>query len=228
MAMHDTKRSAFSRWFPVVCIAIAATVSVSRSAILAIVVSMGVLVVLMRPVQRVKALMAMPLAVAIVLVTAHGLIRTLLSFFQAGTSDPSIAHRVNNYPLVARLVAEAPWFGQGGSTYIPENGLYILDNQYLTTAIELGLVGVAVLLFYFIWPAIAALVARKRTDDPEVRDLCAALAGAALAAAVCSATFDSLSFPMFVNVQALVLGLIGAVWLIVDREREADQGMVRL
>ena len=60
------------------------------------------------------------------------------------------------------------------------------------------------------------LVARKRTADQELRDLAAALAGGALAAAVASATFDSLSFPMFVNVQALIFGLIGAVWLIVE------------
>ena len=79
-----------------------------------------------------------------------------------------------------------------------------------------------------LWPAIAALVARKRTADPELRDLAAALAGAALAAVVCSATFDSLSFPMFVNVQALVLGLIGAVWLVVDGERKAAQDVAGL
>ena len=103
-----------------------------------------------------------------------------------------------------------------------------MDNEYLTIAIELGLVGVAVLLFYFLWPVIAALVARKRTADPELRDLSTALAGAALAAAAGSATFDSLSFPMFVNVQALVLGLIGAVWLIVDSEREAAQNLPSL
>jgi hypothetical protein len=42
--------------------------------------------------------------------------------------------------------------------------------------------------------------------------LCAALAGAALAAAVCSLTFDSLSYPMFVGVYALIIGLIGAGW----------------
>ena len=75
------------------------------------------------------------------------------------------------------------------------------------------------------WPAIAALVARKRAADQELRDLAGALAGGALAAAVASATFDSLSFPMFVNVQALILGLIGAVWLIVKSERKSVQDL---
>ena len=49
--------------------------------------------------------------------------------------------------------------------------------------------------------------------------LSAALAGGALAAAACSFTFDSLSFPMFTCVYALVLGLIGTVWQLAARER---------
>jgi putative inorganic carbon (hco3(-)) transporter len=44
------------------------------------------------------------------------------------------------------------------------------------------------------------------------------LAGAALAAALCSLTFDSLSFPMFANVHALVIGLVGAGWLLAARD----------
>ena len=95
--------------------------------------------------------------------------------------------------------------------------MYILDNQYLKTAIELGLVGVVVLAAYFLIPFIAALVARRRSSDPELRLLCAALAGAALAAGACSVTFDSLSFAMFSNVYALVIGLIGACWRLAPR-----------
>ena len=72
--------------------------------------------------------------------------------------------------------------------------------------------GVIALAAYFLVPVIVALVARRRSGDPELRLLCAALAGAALAAALCSLTFDSLSFPMFANVHALVIGLVGAGW----------------
>jgi O-antigen ligase len=124
---------------------------------------------------------------------------------------------VSDYPLVERFVQEAPWFGRGGGTYIPDNVLDVLDNQYLKTAIELGLVGVLALAAFFLVPMIAALVSRRRSSDPELRLLCAALAGAALAAAVSSLTFDSLSYPMFANVHALVIGLIGAGWRLAGR-----------
>ena len=88
-------------------------------------------------------------------------------------------------------------------------------------AIELGLIGVVVLAAFFLVPLISALVARRRSSDPELRLLCAALAGAALAAGVCSLTFDSLSFPMFTNVHALVIGLIGACWRLAGASNES-------
>ena len=129
--------------------------------------------------------------------------------------------RLYDYPEVERLVNQAPWLGHGGGTYLPVNPMFILDNQYLKTAIELGLIGVVVLVAFFLVPLISALVARRRSGDPELRLLCAALAGAALAAGVCSLTFDSLSFPMFANVYALVIGLIGACWRLAAAGKES-------
>ena len=217
LAMHDDGRSLARRWFPVICITLAIPASVSRSAILAAGLALGVLIVSLPPARRLIGVAAILLAVVGIFMTAHGLLGTLKTYFLAGTSDNSIAHRVNNYPYVEQLVREAPWFGQGGGTYIVK-GIHILDSQYLMTTIELGLAGAAALIFYLLWPALAALASRGRTTDPGLRDLCAALAGSELAAALCSGTFDSLSFPMFVNIQALVVGLIGAVWLLVNRE----------
>ena len=217
LAMHDVSRPKWQRWFPVICITLSTATSVSRSAILSAVLALGVLLVSLPPARRLIGLAGIVVATAGIFLTAHGLIGTLDEYFFAGTSDSSITHRLNNYPYVEQLVREAPWFGQGGGTYIPASSAHIFDNEYLTTAVQLGLVGLAALVFFLLWPALAAFVARGRTNDPGLRDLCAALAGSELAAVLCSGTFDSLSFPMFVNVQALVAGLIGAVWLLVGR-----------
>jgi cell division protein FtsW (lipid II flippase) len=218
LAIHDTNRTTGKRWAPVLLIGLAIPTSVSRSAILSVALAVGVLVVLMPTRQRLVALCVAPLAMIGVFMSAPGVIGTLARFFLAGTDDDSVKARVYDYPVVERLVNEAPWFGHGGGTYLPE-GLYILDNQYLKIAIELGLVGVIALAAYFLVPLISALVARRHSDDPELRMLCAALAGAALAAGVCSVTFDSLSFPMFSNVYALVIGLIGACWRLAAAQR---------
>jgi hypothetical protein len=183
---------------------------VSRSAVISVVAALGVLVVLLPSRHRLVALCALPFSLAAVFIASPGVIRTLLDFFGAGTTDSSVAARVTDYPLVDRSLEHALWFGQGGWTYLPDNLLDILDNQFLKTAIELGLVGIVALTSFLLVPAISALMARRRSCDPELRVLCAALAGAALAAAACSFAFDSLSYPMFSGLYALVIGLIGA------------------
>jgi hypothetical protein len=215
LGMYDRDRTAWKRWAPVALIGLAIPASVSRSAIISVALALAVLVVLMPTRQRFIALCVAPFAVTAVYMSAPGVIGTLLELFGAGTSDSSVADRVADYPEVERLVSQAPWLGHGGGTYLPDNPGYILDNQFLKIAIELGLVGVVVLAVYFLIPMATALSARRRSGDPELRLLCAALAGAALAAGVCSLTFDSLSFPMFANVHALVIGLIGTCWRLV-------------
>ena len=213
LAIYDVKRSKVSRWLPVFCIAVCIPTSVSRAAILGSGVALGTLIASLPPARRLGGIVGILVAVAGVFLTAHGLLGTLKQYFLAGTADASIEHRVNNYSYVEQQVKQAPLFGHGGGTYFVQS-IHILDNQYLTTAVELGLVGVFALLFYLLWPVVTAFAARGRTTQRELRDLCAALAGAELAAVLCSGTFDSLSFPMFVSVQALVVGLIGAAWLL--------------
>ena len=220
LMMHDTSQPKWKRTIPVLCIAAAVATSVSRSGVLAAAIGLGVLTISLPPARRLKGLAAVPVALAVAFVGSRGLLGTFRNYFLAGTSDLSIQHRTNNYPYVEQLVRQAPWLGQGGGTYIPAttaSSVHILDNQYLTTTIELGLLGMAALFFYLSWPAIVALVARHHTADPELRDLCAALAGADLAAMVCTATFDGYSFPMFYNLQPLLAGLTGAAWMIATR-----------
>lgn len=212
LALWDRDRVARKRWAPVVLILVAIASSVSRSAILSVTLAMAVLIVCMPPRQRLYAIAGVPFAVVGAFMSAHGLISTLADFFAAGTNDASVASRVSDYPLVERLVALHPWFGQGGGTYIADNAIDILDNEYLKTAIELGLVGFAAVLVLFLVPVIAAFIARAHTRDPERRLLLSALAGSAVSATACAFTFDAFSFPMFANVFALVLGLIGAAW----------------
>jgi O-antigen ligase len=218
LLMHDTDRATWKRVIPVLCIGLSVGAAVSRSGVIAVAASLGVLVVPLPPTRRLKGLATVPLALGVTLIAAPGLIGTLASFFLAGDSDPSVAHRTNNYPYVEQLVRQAPWLGQGPATYIPIE-LHVLDNQYLTTTIELGLLGVAALALYLVCPAFVALAARRRAIDPELRDLCAALAGASLAAALCAATFDGFSFPLFFNLQALIAGLAGAVWMMARKEQ---------
>lgn len=221
LGIYDTERSPMKRWAPTALIVMGIGTSVSRSAIIAIVVAFSVLLVLLPPVGRLGAICAVPFAVVATFMSAHGLIGTLTTFSSLGGSDSSIQYRLHDYPLVENLWGQAPWFGHGGGTYLPDIAVHPLDyfdNQYLGSLVDLGVIGLVALLAFLVIPAVAALIARSRTRREELRLLCAALAAAGLAAAACSITFDSLSFPMFVNVYALVIGLVGACWRIAASE----------
>lgn len=208
LALHDTTRRAL-RLTPLALIAVAVPASVSRSAILGATTSLGIFLVLQPASRRVVGLALTPVVAAAVFFTTPGLVSTLGSFFGAGTSDPSVATRVDDYPFVEALVRTAPWLGQGGGTFLPKDAFEILDNQYLKTAVELGLLGEVALLLLMAVPVLTALAVRRRTEDPELRTLLAALAGSSAAGALCCLFFDGFSFPMFTCVHALVLGLIG-------------------
>jgi hypothetical protein len=212
LALYDRERPPLRRWVPVLGIFVAIPASVSRSGVIAVVVAIAFFLVMLPPIRRVVGLLFAPLALAMVFMAAPGIIGTLTSLFSAGTSDRSVSTRVDDLSLVEGFVSHAPLWGRGGGTYFARNALEILDNQYYKTAIELGLVGLVVVILYFAMPVIIAVAVHRRSSDPDLRTLCGALAGAAAAALVCSATFDSFSFPMFTGVSALVIGLIGAVW----------------
>jgi hypothetical protein len=225
-AMQTDVRSNARRWAPVLLTAIALPATVSRSAVIAIVCAFGVFIVLMPARQRLTAFALVPVAIGAVFVSAHGEIGTLAQLFTAGNSDSSVAHRTNNYPYVSHLVSQAPWLGTGGGTYFPDATLqHVLDNEYLTTAIQLGVSGAVALACFFLFPLRIALSARRRSHDPSLRLLSAGLAGAALAGGICSAFFDSFSFPLFYNVYAILLGLVGACWRL--SKRESTEGQIR-
>jgi O-antigen ligase len=223
VAQHDRSRGLLRRWTPVALIALAIPASVSRSAVLAIGISVVVLVVGMPARTRLTALAAVPVSGMLVSLARPGFLRTLGEFIGAGSSDTSVATRLQDYPMVVRLVAQHPWLGNGGGTFMPANALDILDNQYLKAAVEFGLVGMTGVLAWLVVPFFVALSARARSRDPVLRSVAAALAGAAAAGAVASATFDSLSFNMFAGLESLVTGCIGACWVLSGRESRTDR-----
>ena len=220
--LYDKDRSPARRSIPVVLIIAAIPVSVSRSAILAAVVSLGLLLASLKARQRTFGLLAIPVAVAAFFLTAPGLIGTFRDFFGQGTNEPSAAARQKDIPLVEKLVREHPWFGRGGGSYAPVNPLDNLDNQYYRMLIELGIVGtVLITAAYLIAPAVIAFVARKRCTSESSRTLGAALGGSAAASALVAFTFDSLGFPMYAGLIALIIGMIGAYWRLARAEERS-------
>ncbi|MCX6502859.1 MAG: O-antigen ligase family protein [Microbacterium sp.] len=217
-ALYDRKGKQAFHWLQTAFLVFAIASTVSRSGTLGAVVALAVFVPFMPRTAKRVVLIATPLVVTVLFIALPGFLGTLMSALTADNSDPSIATRTNNYPRVVRMVDERPWFGLGPGNYHADNALQILDNQYLNAAVSIGLIGLAFLVVYLWLPAVSTVLAARAARTPALRALAGATAGGLAVAAVCSVTFDSLSFPVFALVYPLLVGLAGGVWRMVQDE----------
>ncbi|MGB3771529.1 MAG: O-antigen ligase family protein [Rhodococcus sp. (in: high G+C Gram-positive bacteria)] len=222
-ALNDERGRTWIHWVQCGAIAFASVITVSRSAILGLAVAAMVTVPFLPRHARRWAAIVIPFVVVGLFVAVPGLIATLRTTLLADSNnDPSLATRVNNYPRVQAMIVERPWFGIGPSTYSPSNALEILDNQYLHTAVEMGMPGLLALIVLFLCPIVAALSVALWTRDQHLKLLAAVSASGCAVAAAGSAVFDSLSFPVFIIIFPIFVGLTGSVWMMARRTPDRD------
>lgn len=213
--IYDPRGRKWVHWAGTTLLVIALALSVSRSGVLGLVISMLVFLPFLPLIARRWALVAFPAGLAVLFLSVPGLMGTFIASFTGAGEDPSISTRTNNWPRVIGFVEDRPWLGAGPGNYMPENALHILDNQYLNTVVTMGVVGLAGMCCYLLLPGIAAAAVAWSAESRPLKCLAGAVAGGALAAGVCSLTFDSLSFPVFALTYPMLVGLSGAVWLMV-------------
>lgn len=184
--------------------------SISRSAIVALLVAAAVLMWGWPWRTRVKALGVGLVGVLVYRVLQPGLLGTIKALFDHAEDDPSIANRLSDYAYVSQMVSERPVLGRGPGTFLPD--LYILlDNQLLMTLVSSGVLGLIALLALLFGGYGAGRSVRHRAHDEVNRHLGQALAAGLAALSVASATFDALSFATFSGLTFLLLGAVGAL-----------------
>ncbi|HKE99804.1 MAG TPA: O-antigen ligase family protein [Actinomycetes bacterium] len=199
------------RWVAVALIGAAIPMSLSRSAILGLLAAALVLLPTWSPRRLAGAALLLPVFAVAMKGVAPGLLGTIKSLFTGLQSDPSFQGRTEDYAVVGKFISQAPVFGRGFGTFNP--GDYVLlDNQYLGTLIETGMVGLITLLLLFLIGIFTARGARRRSNDPDFRDLGQSLAASVMVAMVSFVTFDAFAFPMATGTTFLVIGLAGAAW----------------
>lgn len=211
LVLHDHRRRLVRRWVPLGLCALAVPLSVSRSSVLVAVVAVGVMVLTMRPAQRLTALLASPMVAGAVLLAAPGTASTLTTSFLAAGDDTSVQSRLDDLTLVGDLMSDSPWWGLGAGTYQPADVFEILDNQYLLSIVELGLLGTVLLIAAtFVVPLHLSGRLRRLGNHELARSLGGVGLATVAASVVAWATFDAWAFPRFVGLGALTLGLLGA------------------
>ncbi|MEU4695276.1 O-antigen ligase family protein [Actinoplanes sp. NPDC023714] len=147
----------------------------------------------------------------VLMVAKPGLLGTIRDLFTGANEDTSIQARTDRYGMVGHYFAQRPWLGRGTGTWIPPQ-YQILDNQWLTLALNGGILGVAALAALHVTAITLTVMAWRRSGSEEQRHLCAALISAQLGALFVAAFFDSLSFSTYATVISLMIGACATVW----------------
>jgi O-antigen ligase len=203
------------RWLLVATIAAALPMTISRTAILVILVIAVVMLPTWPKRERRAAYLATPVALAAGFITIPGMLGTFAGILSNnGSVTASTQSRTNAYSSAVPYIAQHPWFGSGFGTFPPET-YFFTDNQYLNSTIVMGFVGLLALAGLFVTGWVTARNTRRLSTDLETRDLAQALAASIAAAAAAFATFDALSFDIATGLTFLVLGCIGCLWRLV-------------
>lgn len=196
-------------WLPSGLIALACLVSVSRSAIVGLIVGFLVSVPLLGRRQRWAILALGALSALAVAFLMPGIAGTVLHLFASGSSDPSTKSRTNALARAPEFMASSPIIGAGFGTFLPR--YYIFDNQWVLLLVEIGILGTAAFAALLICGIWSARRAGRAFADPLSKLLSTAVAGSTIALGVNYATFDALSFPMSAGLLFLGLGLSAAL-----------------
>jgi O-antigen ligase len=207
-------RRFLARWFPVAIIALGLSQSISRSSVVCTAAALAILLLAWPRKLRRRMYLGGVVFVAIFAIVRPGFIPAISDLFTGASSDPSILSRTDSYPIAWSFIEHAPVFGRGVGTFLA--AYWILDNQFLGSLIEIGVVGVVCMLLLFLCGGFSAWQLRNSEAMPESRApatsrLGPALAGAIAAGCISFAFFDAWSFYWVPSTLFLIFGCVGAL-----------------
>jgi len=208
LALTERQRSLAARWWPVLALALASITSGSRSAFIGTAVGLMVLVPTWSAAVRLRALIAMAVLMGIVYVAVPGIAGTVRGMFQSLGNDSSSLSRTDSYDIAVDIASRNLYFGRGFGTFLPHYRIF--DNGYLTALVEIGLIGVSLLIMVLlmtVWGSLRA--ARMAPAGSPARAVGVALAASMLAGGVLFAFFDGLNFSMSAALLFLMTGVAG-------------------
>ncbi|NDZ93642.1 O-antigen ligase family protein [Streptomyces sp. SID6673] len=186
---------------------LAVPASVSRSAIVTLIVA-GIIYLIAQPIRViVSALSLLVAVVGVYYVVAPDLFAEIVALFTGASKDVSITTRTDDYKYVGDMFRERPWLGHGLGSDLPKYTRF-LDNQWLQLLIVGGVLGVAGLLLFIGGGVIGLTFASRLEVSRGDRDLVFALAAAFAAILVSTTVFDLFSFQQAFLLLFLLYGLI--------------------
>lgn len=138
------------------------------------------------------------------LVVSPGTARLLLNSLTQPEQDPNIVVRVDRAELVPELMADRPLLGSGYIT--TDVGEVLFDNAYYLGLVEFGVLGLLLLVTFFLLCFSRSFVALGRANPDEQPVVLAGALGV-LCLLAGGATFDAWTFDQFFPTCLILLGL---------------------
>lgn len=199
------------RWLQVALITAVVPLTGSRSAFFGLAVICIVLFPTWHRRDRRRAYLVGLAAPALAWLVKPSLVSSFTALFgQLGTDQSSLS-RTGAYSEAVPYIAAHPWLGQGFQTFFPQTYFFV-DNQYLNSLLETGVLGLLALVACLATGWFTARSVRSTAADARTRDLGQCLAASIAVGAVCFASFDALSFSIAAGLFFLLLGCVGAAW----------------
>jgi polysaccharide biosynthesis protein PslJ len=199
------------RWLQVALITAVVPMTGSRSAFFGLAVICIALFPTWHRRERRRAYLAGLAAPALAWLVKPSLVSSFTALFGRLGTDQSSLSRADAYSEAVPYIAAHPWLGQGFQTFFPQTYFFV-DNQYLTSLIETGVLGLLALVACFATGWFTARSVRATATDARTRDLGQCLAVSVAVGAICFASFDALSFSIAAGLFFLLLGCVGAAW----------------
>jgi polysaccharide biosynthesis protein PslJ len=210
-------------WAATVLVGLGALATVSRTGVIMLVV-FGLVFLWLRPLQTRRMAPLLVPALVVVYIAVPGALGSLYGgFFGGGLTGAlneqqiSVQHaelssdgRVADIGPTLQEAGEQPLLGQGYGTRVAGVNARLLDNQWLLTLVETGLLGVAA--WFWVFRRAIRRLARAAKEDASPRGLlCVALAASIFSFAVGMLTYDAFSFVQVTFILIILLGLSAVV-----------------
>jgi hypothetical protein len=200
------------RWLQVGVIGAGLLVTLSRTAVVGLLIMAAVLLPTWPKTQRRYAYAVLVGSIVMVYLALPKVLSVFITILeQIATGSSSTQSRTNALSAALPVIIQHPWFGTGFGDFFPQI-YFFTDDEYLNSLLSSGLTGFLALVILFISGWLVARCLRRRSNNPAIRDLAQALAAAIAVSSGCFATFDVLSFSTASGLTFLLLGCIAALW----------------
>ncbi len=186
---------------------VAIPMSLSRASLLSLTAVVIAMFVMENPRHRRNMALAGLAVLGGFAVLLPGLLETSRNLFTTDLATASDQARLRSGEVAYEQFSSAPVLGDGLGSL---QGL-IVDNQYLVTLAETGLLGMAGLVALGGGAVLSLTAARRATADPQLRRLAASLIATISGLVVGAAGLSILSQGMLAGLTVFVVGLAGAV-----------------